>query len=59
MFYFGTIITVRIIMIISAQIITKMGTYSQIQTCGEIAFKLPAALVAMPNFHKILALSWG
>lgn len=37
-FYFGTIITTRIIMIISALIISRAGDYYQSQTCGEVAF---------------------
>jgi hypothetical protein len=38
MFYLGTIITTRIIMIVSAKIITLIGDYYQVQTCTEIAF---------------------
>ena len=35
-FYLGTIITTRLIMIISALIISKIGSYDTIMTCGEI-----------------------
>lgn len=38
MFYLGTIITTRIIMIISAQIISKIGSYHVLMTCGELFF---------------------
>jgi hypothetical protein len=38
MFFLGTIITTRIIMIISAKIITLIGDCYQVQTCTEIAF---------------------
>jgi hypothetical protein len=38
MFYLGTIITTRLIMAISAMVITMVGDYYQIQTCGEVAF---------------------
>jgi hypothetical protein len=38
MFYLGTIITARLIMIFSAMIITMIGDYYQIQTCGQVAF---------------------
>ncbi|KAE8445552.1 hypothetical protein EG329_013316 [Mollisiaceae sp. DMI_Dod_QoI] len=37
-FYFGVIITTRLIMLTSAHIITLMGDYYQVQTCGEVAF---------------------
>lgn len=37
-FYFGTIITVRLIMIISAQVITAMHSYDTTMSCAEIAF---------------------
>ncbi|KAF2501587.1 hypothetical protein BU16DRAFT_577705 [Lophium mytilinum] len=35
-FYLGTIITLRIIMIISAQIITKVDSFNTVMSCGEI-----------------------
>lgn len=35
MFYMGTIITMRIIMVISAQIVMVMGSYYMVMTCGE------------------------
>ena len=38
MFYLGTIITTRIIMILSALIISSIGSYYQIQTCGQVSF---------------------
>lgn len=38
MFYLGSIITTRLIMVISAVVISHMGNYYQIKTCGEIAF---------------------
>lgn len=38
MFYLGTIITTRLIMALSAIVITKIGDYYQIQTCGEVVF---------------------
>lgn len=38
MFYMGTIITMRLVMVISAMIITTIGSYNQIQTCGEVMF---------------------
>jgi hypothetical protein len=37
-FYLGVIITTRFIMAISAIIITRIGNYYQIQTCGQVAF---------------------
>ena len=37
MFYLGTIITLRIIMIISALIISKIDTYNTVRSCAEIA----------------------
>ena len=40
MFYLGTIITLRLIMIISALIISKINSYSAIQTCGSVDFVL-------------------
>lgn len=36
MFYLGSIITTRLIVIISAQILSKIGSYHVIMTCGEI-----------------------
>ena len=36
MFYLGTIITTRLIMIIAAQVTSKIGTYDVIMTCGEL-----------------------
>jgi len=36
MLYFGTIITTRLIMIISAQILSKIGSYYVTTTCGEL-----------------------
>lgn len=36
MLYMGTIITTRLIMIISAQILSKIGSYYVTMTCGEI-----------------------
>jgi hypothetical protein len=44
MFYLGTIITTRIIMIVSAKIITLIGDYYQVQTCTEIAFDYGGSL---------------
>lgn len=38
MFYLGTIITTRLIMIISAMITTKIGSYYSPMTCGEVSF---------------------
>ena len=38
MFYLGTIITLRLIMIISALIISTTKSYSAIQTCGSVDF---------------------
>jgi uncharacterized membrane protein len=38
MFLFGTIITTRIIMIIAALIITKLGDFYELVPCAEIAF---------------------
>lgn len=38
MFYMGTIITLRLIMIISAMIVTQIGGFYQIKTCGQLAF---------------------
>ena len=40
MFYLGTIITLRLIMIISALVISKINSYSAIQTCGSVDFVL-------------------
>lgn len=40
MFYLATIITMRIIMLISAQIVSNDGGYSEIQYCGQIDFAL-------------------
>lgn len=37
-FYFGSIITTRLFMLSSAAIITRIGDYYQVQTCGEVAF---------------------
>lgn len=37
-FYFGSIITTRLFMISSAIIITRIGDYYQVQTCGQVAF---------------------
>ncbi|PVH72991.1 hypothetical protein DL98DRAFT_432153 [Cadophora sp. DSE1049] len=39
-FYFGVIITTRIIMIIAAMIISTQNTYSATRPCGEIAYIL-------------------
>ncbi|KAI9714302.1 MAG: hypothetical protein M1820_000263 [Bogoriella megaspora] len=36
MFYLGTIITMRIIMIISTQVISKIGSYYTVMSCDEI-----------------------
>lgn len=38
MFYMGSIITARLIMIIAAQAITAIGSYYTTMTCGEIAY---------------------
>lgn len=38
MFYMASIITDRIIMVVSAIVISKFGEYYQIQTCGELLF---------------------
>jgi uncharacterized membrane protein len=38
MFYMGTIITERIIMVMAAQIITAIGSYNTIWTCKELNF---------------------
>jgi hypothetical protein len=38
MFYMGTIITTRLIMIIAAQAITAIGSYYITMTCGEILY---------------------
>lgn len=38
MFALGTIITLRIIMIISALITSRIGTYDIVKSCGELAF---------------------
>ena len=38
MFYLGTIITLRLIMILSALTITSLQTYYNTMTCGEISF---------------------
>ena len=38
MFYLGTIITLRIIMIIAARIISRVGTFNAVMSCDEIAF---------------------
>ncbi|GAB7341256.1 hypothetical protein MBLNU457_7531t1 [Dothideomycetes sp. NU457] len=38
MFYLGTIITLRIIMIISAQITSVVNSYYTVRSCAEIAF---------------------
>jgi hypothetical protein len=40
MFYLGCIITTRLIMALSAMVITQVGDYYQIQTCGEVVFVL-------------------
>jgi uncharacterized membrane protein len=40
MFYLGTIITERIIMVIAAQIITMIGSYHTIWSCDELKFVL-------------------
>lgn len=40
MFYLGTIITLRLIMITSARIISTMNTYSAIQTCGSVDYQI-------------------
>lgn len=42
MFYLGTIITTRLIMIISALIISKIGSYYSPMTCGELNFIMTA-----------------
>lgn len=39
-FYAGSIITLRLIMIISAQILSRIGTYYRVMDCGEIGFLL-------------------
>ncbi|KFY22680.1 hypothetical protein V493_06415 [Pseudogymnoascus sp. VKM F-4281 (FW-2241)] len=47
MFSLGTIITLRIIMALSAGIISSIGSYSAVMNCGEIAYiyaKFPAEL---------------
>ncbi|EON66294.1 hypothetical protein W97_05687 [Coniosporium apollinis CBS 100218] len=38
MFYLGTIITMRLIMILSALIITRLGSYYTTRSCDEISF---------------------
>lgn len=38
MFYFGTIITDRILLNIASVVITRMGGYYQLWTCGELGF---------------------
>lgn len=38
MFYFGVIITARIIMVITAQLISRSGGYYTVMPCDEIAF---------------------
>ena len=40
MFYLGTIITTRLIMILSALTISTIGSYSAIQTCGAVNYTL-------------------
>lgn len=43
MFYLGTIITTRLIMIIAALIISSVGSYYQVQTCGKVGFLYDSA----------------
>lgn len=38
MFYLGTIITMRLIMILSALVMSKLGGFYEPQSCGQIAF---------------------
>lgn len=38
MYYLGTIITTRLIMIIAAQVVTMVGSYWMTMSCGEVLF---------------------
>ncbi|KAH8687302.1 hypothetical protein BGZ60DRAFT_438897 [Tricladium varicosporioides] len=46
MFYLGTIITERLIQMASAEIISRIGSYYQIQSCNEVAFQVGARAAA-------------
>lgn len=51
MFYLGGIITTRVIMIVAALVISAIGSYSVIMTCGELGSMNGAAYLAVtyPN----------
>ena len=46
MVYLGTIITTRLILIIAAQILSRVGSYYEIMTCGELLSMRDAEYVA-------------
>jgi uncharacterized membrane protein len=52
MFYLGTIITTRIIMIISALTITKIGGYYALQSCDQIAAGYDSILVSEIKYPR-------
>jgi len=56
MFYLGTIITTRLIMILSALIISKIGTYYSTMTCAEIG-SIYGSVVPLRKFYPQCASS--
>jgi uncharacterized membrane protein len=54
MFYLGTIITVRLIMALSALVITQIGDYYQVQTCGQVAYDYDSSSKAAKLYPECL-----
>lgn len=69
MFTLGTIITLRLIMIISAKITSRIGTYDTVKSCDEIYFihdnnnetlarLYPQCVSSVANQHVVVHASW-
>lgn len=54
MFYLGTIITTRLIMIISALTISAVGSYYQVQICGKVGFLYDTAQELVARYPECL-----
>lgn len=53
MFYLGTIITVRLIMIITAQIMTILPGFYGVKSCGQIAFMHDTTLTSISSTYPL------